>query len=402
MYAFSGYYPTHTRELIMGQKIIVASNGYPELDVYLDENRIKKVFLVCGRAFFLMTISNYFKNLEMRKGIKVVYFNDFKANPSYDSIVEGVESFRRSKCDFIIAVGGGSAIDIAKCIKIYARADLRQPYLEQSLIPNEIKLLVIPTTAGSGSEATHYAVVYYNGEKQSISDSSCLPSAVVMDPSGLVTLPDYQRKVTMMDAFCHAIESFWSINSNEESRRYSSKAIQLILDNMDLYLSNDMTGNEKMLWAANFSGRAINITQTTAGHAMCYKLTTLCGIAHGHAAALCVARLWPYMIVHIDKCIDFRGKEYLKNMFDEIAGVMGCEDAMSAAVMFQDILKKMNLKYGEINGSVSIDVLRNSVNSIRLKNNPVILDNDTLRDLYFDILGEYSKPWSGINVLLHD
>ena len=147
----------------------------------------------------------------------------------------------------------------------------------------------MPTTAGTGSEATRYAVIYFDGEKQSISDYSCIPSAVLMDASVLKTLPIYQKKSTMMDAFCHAIESYWSVNSSEESRQYSRRAIQLIMENKDLYIGNDETGNTQMLKAAHLAGKAINLTQTTAGHAMCYKLTSLYGIAHGHAAALCVS-----------------------------------------------------------------------------------------------------------------
>ena len=91
----------------------------------------------------------------------------------------------------------------------------------------------------------------------------------------------------MMDAFCHALESFWSVNSTEESRRYSKEAIELVLENMEEYLLNTTDGNAGMLLAANIVGKAINITQTTARHAMCYKITSLFGCAHGHAAVLC-------------------------------------------------------------------------------------------------------------------
>lgn len=76
-----------------------------------------------------------------------------------ESIVNGVALFREENCEIIIAVGGGSAMDVAKCIKLYSNVDSKINYLEQKIIPNDIKLLAIPTTSGSGSEATRFAVI---------------------------------------------------------------------------------------------------------------------------------------------------------------------------------------------------------------------------------------------------
>ena len=85
---------------------------------------------------------------------------------------------------------------------------------------------------------------------------------------------------------CHSMESFWSVNSTEESKQYSREAIQLMMKYKNAYLANEAIGNTAMLKAANIAGKAINITQTTAGHAMCYKLTSLYGIAHGHRKSI--------------------------------------------------------------------------------------------------------------------
>lgn len=100
---------------------------------------------------------------------------------------------------------------------------------------------------------------------------------------------------------------------------------------MEPYLANRSEGNAIMLRAANLAGRAINIAQTTAGHAMCYKLTSLYGISHGHAASLCVRKLWPFMIENISLCTDERGAAYLMDTFSEIAKAMGCSSPIEAA-----------------------------------------------------------------------
>lgn len=276
-------------------------------------------------------------------------------------------------------------MDVAKCIKLFANMAADEDYLEQSIVPNSIPFLAVPTTAGSGSEATKYAVIYVNGEKQSITHESCIPGTVFMDAAALETLPIYHKKATMMDALCHAIESFWSVNSTGESRRCSEIAIRMILENWEAYLANDVRGNENMLKAANAAGMAINVTQTTAGHAMSYKLTGLYGIAHGHAVALCVAELWPYMLKHVEDCCDQRGKKHLERVFAEIAVIMGCSKAEEAAFLFQRRLLEMGLPV-PVAKEEDYATLRLSVNPVRLKNNPVRLSGTAIEELYRRIL----------------
>ena len=189
----------------------------------------------------------------------------------------------------------------------------------------------------------------------------------------------------MLDALCHAIESFWSVNSTDESKVYSKEAIKLILENMDGYLANDKIANRHMLKAANTAGKAINITQTTAGHAMCYKLTSLFGIAHGQAAAMCVRKLLPYMVSHTEKCIDARGKSYLETVFAELSQAMGCSDSSKLYDKFESIYQSMHFekpKYTERD----IEELTHSINPVRLKNHPIALDLETIESLYQQIL----------------
>ena len=368
------------------QILLKADCHYNELDHYFETNSVKKIFLVCGNSIGKLPLDSYFQNLEKRKGISVVYFQNFTPNPRYEEVVKGVALFQQSGCDLIAAVGGGSAMDVAKCIKLYSNMEPGENYLTQAITPSSTKFLAVPTTAGTGSEATRYAVIYYQGEKQSISDESCIPSAVLMDPSVLKTLPDYQRKATMLDALCHGMESFWSVHSTEESRQYSRQAIQKILKNRDSYLQNDASGNAGMLYAANLAGKAINITQTTAGHAMCYKLTSLYGISHGHGAALCVTKLWPYMQAHLERCIDPRGENYIQEIFTEIAHTMGygsTEEGIAALQTFYDNLKLSS----PVPSKQDYDILKHSVNPERLKNNPIALDEDAIDYLYHQILG---------------
>lgn len=391
------------------QVIIKIKDDINIIDEYLKELNAAKMLLVCGGSIKYLKYDSYFESLQKRTGIEVVRFSDFSPNPDYQSVVNGVELLRKEQCDMIVAVGGGSAIDVAKCIKLFANMDGGN-YLEQMIVPNDIPFMVIPTTAGTGSEATHFAVIYYKGEKKSVADQSSIPGIVVFDSSVLDKLPVYQKKATMMDAFCHAVESFWSVNSTDESKEYSKEALSLLLDNMDGYLDDhkasdmpDINGclgdevidsnvrinhnayNENMQRAAYLAGKAINITQTTAGHAMCYKLTSLYGIAHGHAAALCVSKLFPYMVSHTEDFSDARGKEYLDSMFLELSKALKCENTDPAYGFIERLIAKLELTIPKASDE-DYEMLRRSVNAERLKNNPVRLSEEVIDMLYREIL----------------
>ena len=306
----------------------------------------KKPLLVCDGAF---------DHLGITLPYEFVRFSDFTSNPLYEDVKAGVKALRQNKCDFIVAIGGGSSIDVAKSIKYYNRVDL--------------PLMAVPTTSGTGSEATHFAVIYKNGEKFSIADERLLPDHVILQPDLLKTLPIYQKKCTMLDALCQAIESWWSKKATSESIFYSKKAIKLILSNMDSYLKNEAEGNKNMLIASNLAGKAINITTTTAPHAMSYKLTSLYGLPHGHAAALCLPKVWRYMK-------DFEG----------IASALGKESSEDAILFFEELLQSLEIFPPPIVRIGDLDILTDSVNTQRLKNNPVILDRDTIKALYEEIL----------------
>lgn len=369
----------------MTQTVIQIRESYQELLNYLSRNRIRRIFIVCDQAYRFLKISQWLEEMEASSRLSLVRFDHFHPNPDYESVVEGVQAFRDSESQAIWAIGGGSAIDVAKCIKLYAHMDSRENYLHQAVVPNDIPLMAMPTTAGTGSEATRYAVIYHNGVKQSISNQSCIPALVILDSSALKTLPAYQRKSTMLDALCHAVESFWSVHATEESRAYSRTALKQIRRYAPAYLANQDEGNAGMLLAANVAGKAINLTQTTAGHAMCYKLTSLYGIAHGHAAALCVSALWPCMLGQMERCIDPRGVDYLKKSMRQLAEAVDCATPEEAADWFTEFLKDLDMP----TLAASLDdlpLLCQAVNPTRLANHPVAMNVETIDRLYRQIL----------------
>lgn len=318
-------------------------------------------------------------------------FSDFTPNPLYEQVCNGIELLKTSNCDTILAVGGGSAIDVAKCIKLAILAEEGNAAIIPPLVSTRVAcdgaklpFIAIPTTAGTGSESTHNAVMYYEGAKQTVTNDGVLPDYAILESSVLKTLPLYQKKCTMMDALCQGIESWWSVNSTEESYEYSRKTIELIMANWRKYIfENDDEAAKQIMLAANYGGRAINITQTTAAHAFSYKITSLYKLPHGHAVAVCLPEIWEYMIGQMDKCIDSRGQDYLAGIFEKISKAMGCENPKKTIAVFQQMMVDMELK-NPISGNreEELEVLSTSVNPVRLKNNPVELERDVIYYLY--------------------
>lgn len=345
-----------------------------------------KVLLVCDSSFPFLNIREDIENM----GIPYVVFSDFTPNPLYEDVCKGVDIFNITQCDTILAVGGGSSMDVAKCIKLYCRMDKEKLYLDKEYKDTGVKLIAIPTTAGTGSESTRYAVIYYDGKKQSVTHDSIIPDVAILEPKVLKTLPLYQKKCTMLDALCQGIESWWSVNSTDESKEYSRMAVETIMKWWREYIfENTDESARQIMEAANYAGRAICITQTTAAHAFSYKITSLYKLPHGHAVAVGLPEIWQYMIDNIDGCIDGRGQKYLAGIFSDISKAMGCNDPDAAITMFQKMLSEMDINgLVAINRDEEIDILSHSVNPIRLRNNPVELDEETIKSIYDRIIND--------------
>ena len=354
--------------------------GYENIEKVLKDIACERYMLVCDSSFPFLPIKDIFR--------PAVVFSDFTPNPLYEQVCVGVKMFNDNQCDAIVAVGGGSTIDVAKCIKLYCKMDATRNYLQQECVDSGVPLIAVPTTAGTGSESTRYAVIYYEGKKQSITHPCIVPNYAILESSLLKTLPLYQKKCTMLDALCQGIESLWSVNSTDESMVFSKIAIQMVMDHWHGYIEHNTDESAAgIMLAANYAGRAINITQTTAPHAMSYKLTSMYGLPHGHAVALCLPEVWMYMLEHADKCVDPRGRDHLEFVFEWLGRIMECDSAEKGLMMFRALMFTLDMSQPHSDNRESdLDLLANSVNQVRLKNNPVLLSSDVIKTIYKKIL----------------
>lgn len=376
------------------QKYILADKEYAFLADYLRSLGCKKALLVHGKSMLNLAVGQFLLHLPDTLGIDVVEFTDFAPNPDIESAIAGVELCRKEECDLIIACGGGSAMDVAKCIRLFREVDTTREDFLQELQSGKLPLVVIPTTAGTGSEATHFAVVYREGQKLSVAEQDNIPQAVLWDADVLRSLPLKQKRAAYFDAFCHAIESYWSVNANGESRIYAAEALRLLMAVEKDYLSGNPgeSANMLMLLAADYAGRAINISKTTAGHAMCYKLTSMFGLPHGQAAALCLDVLWPYMVKNAQR----NNRHDLQACLAEIANILGEKDAAACTEKFHELLcrHEMISTWTVADKEQTLDMLAKSVNTERLQNHPMKLDQADFKKLYGQLLAGVREDMS--------
>lgn len=354
------------------------SFGINSIKDLLVSKNIKNVFIVTTPLFDKWPLKNILDKL----GIKYTLFTEYEPNPKYEDLLKGIELFKKDDYDMIISLGGGSSIDIAKAIKLCSNLYLNNEELPKEHEYNAISHLSIPTTAGTGSESTHFAVLYFNGKKYSLDNDMLLPDYVILESSFLLGLPDYQKKSTILDALSQAIESYWSVNSTDVSKSYAREAIRIINNKLFDYINNnDDAICSKMLYASNLAGRAINISKTTASHAMSYKLSSQYKIPHGQAVFLTLPYLWDYIANNIDKCIDKRGKDYLEKILQEICESLKLQKYDEVYEKLLNIYQMM--KFDDIKATDDeINLLTNSVNIERLKNTPVNLSKEDIEKIY--------------------
>lgn len=251
----------------------------------LEALSVQKPLLVCGDRMAALFRS--------RTGLDCPHFSGYHPNPDLQDSEAGAALYRETGCDGLISLGGGSAMDTAKAVKaLLLTGDMAR--VQSSDLPDDVWLphIAIPGTAGTGSEATPFAVVYVDGQKLSLDHPQLLPEAVVLDSTLLATLPEYHRKSCALDALAQGVESFWAKRATQDSRRHALRAVQGVLDSYTAYLTGDDDAADAMLEAAYESGLAIAVSRTTAAHAMSYQLTKQLGVAHGHACMLTLPWLW--------------------------------------------------------------------------------------------------------------
>lgn len=336
-------------------------------NVYYEIASIKMLLKKFGSSKVFLVMGNHLKGSDFEKyidclDIPVTKFTGVIENPTDESVAETVKMFECDDYDTIISAGGGSVIDTAKAVKYFTGR-------------KELIHISIPTTAGSGSEATQYSVLCRDGMKYSLSEPELLPDAAVLDSSLLTGMSRQQKTVSLLDALCHSIESMMTPGVTDESRNYSEQSIKIINSNYEKYLSNDESANREILLASYYSGRAISFTRTSVGHAMSYSLTTGYGIRHGQAVALSLIFTLKYA-----------EKNGCREEFKALYEIMEDYEGTTIYEKLLNTYRKMNPKQNYDLSSAEAEILAGKVNESKLSNSVVRFDTDEVRCIYEDII----------------
>lgn len=345
----------------------------------------ERVLLVCGRRSFERSgAAMVLPDLEAEA--EVVRFSDYSPNTSIQDVERGLVVLRRVRPDLVLAVGGGSSLDLAKLLCAFEEVSSDLPATvraAEKVISRRPGLVLVPTTSGSGSEATHFAVVYVDEQKHSIAGPGMLPDQVVLDPELTRSGPAHVRATSGIDAVCQAIESMWAVGGTSESREHARLGLALSLDHLEAFVDDPQPEAARgMCLGSHFAGCAINISKTTAAHALSYALTLRHGITHGHAVALTLGHFIEAHVTtdphDLQPDIDPRVHE---QAMKQVLAALGASDGPSACERFQGLLSRVGLdtslsSLGVPRGELAD--LAASVNVERLGNNPVVFDHKGL------------------------
>jgi len=365
-------------------------NTIKELEDIVKKYSAMNVFLITGKKSFNLSGAEE-KIKSILKDVNYIQFNSFSSNPNMEEVKLGISLYKKANPDLVVGVGGGSVLDIAKAINILA-AQKEDPEIyvtgQKNLEKSSLPFIAIPATAGTGSEATRFATIYIDKTKYSLSDEKrMLPTVSIVDPSLTVSMPRYLTASTGLDALCQGIESLWAINSTDESRTYAKQAAKIAFRTIKKAVNNpDKQSRSDMAKAANLSGKAINISKTTACHSISYPITSHFGIAHGHAVALTMPQLIEFnYYVNDNDCNDKRGVDFVKKQLNEVIELIGCKTASDAKTKFNELMNDIGIE-SSLN-KLDIDrtgvklIIDNGFTPSRMNNNPRKITKKDLKNI---------------------
>jgi len=219
-----------------------------------------------------------------------------------------------------------------------------------------------------------------------------LPDKVIIDPELTYSLPPEVTATSGMDALSQAVESYWSVNSTEESKEYSTEAINLILQNIDSAVNSPSSESRAgMSKGANKAGKAINITKTTAPHAISYSMTSYFGVTHGQAVSLTLGEFFVYNYeITENENNDKRGIKYVKDNIEELVKLFECKNVYEVKLKLDRLMKRLNLRTRlsetGIKSENDINIILDNVNTERLRNNPRLLSKKNLNTILRNVL----------------
>lgn len=336
-------------------------------------------------------VSELIDSLEAAK-LKYSIFQEISPNPRDFEVMAGVDMFNKEKCNFIIAIGGGSPMDCAKGIGIAAtnsRHILDFEGVDKVTVPGP-PLICIPTTSGSSADVSQFAIILNTQKKAKIAiiSKTVVPDIALIDPFTLTTMDPYLAACTSMDAMTHAIEAYVSNAQSPISDLHAIEAIHLISENVVKALDNlsDVKLTSKLMLGSLHAGMAFSNASLGAVHAMSHSLGGLLDLPHGECNAILLEHLVKYNF------------KYSPDRFRKIASAMGLKlskenDEFVLKILIEKI-RELRTGVGIRNDFKSINIdksqipilAENALKDACMVTNPVALSKGDIEAIYEEII----------------
>ena len=275
-----------TPKLIFGQKLI---NVLPEELIKTNAN---SVFFVCDPAINKMSVFNELLKILKAKKIKTTIYSNIKSDPDFENVDDARDKIIEANPDIIIGIGGGSTMDIAKVAAITSKTGENARNIAESGIisKNKYALILIPTTAGTGSEVTHISIFSDNSDqvKTGIVHPNLYADLAILDPEITLELPPTITAFSGIDALIHALESLTSNSATVFSALLAEEALKIIYNNIVAAFENgkDIEARSNMLYGSMLAGIAFANSSVAAIHAFAYPIGAKFHIPHGLANSI--------------------------------------------------------------------------------------------------------------------
>ncbi|MFA5434095.1 MAG: iron-containing alcohol dehydrogenase [Candidatus Paceibacterota bacterium] len=361
-------------------------------EVLLDENVKKVIILTDNGVRKSGLIDDIIEQISVSQ-VPYTIIDDVKPEPSYFDVDGIVQRANNSGADMVIAVGGGSVMDSGKLFSLLSGTctSVKDILKDQKGIRKTIKSIMIPTTCGTGSEATCNAIVAVPEEdiKVAIVNKTMLPDFVFLDPSLIVNLPQHILAATGVDALTHAVECYTSKKANPLSDIFALASAKLIFLNIKEAYSeaSNMTAKENMLMGSFLGGAAITSSGTTAVHALSYPLGGKFHIPHGISNAILFKHVMEF---NFDHC-----HEKLAMICDAINPSLASQNTFKRAEYILNLIEDI-ISYTQIPDSLrsygvsdsDLDFIVNAAANVTrlLSNNCKPISHDDIRKIYNKVM----------------
>lgn len=360
-----------------------------DLPTILEKYKFQKGLLISAPSMVRNGVAQ--KIMDASNGKIKAIFSNIQPNPTVQNTDDCVEALVEHKCDFAIALGGGSILDCAKVACFVATTSYTtEVYFtkQQPITHKGLPLIAVPTTSGTASEITNVSVLTdtKRGIKAPLASEFLYPIYALVDPMLTLSCPQQVTASSGLDVLAHSLEAFYGKKHQPYTDLAAEYAAKLVFENLLVayHAPNNLEARINMSLASVTAGMAFNLTQTAAAHACSYPLTQNFGVPHGEACALTLPTFWKLNSI---------GKE--SKRLEAFSRRLGFEDSIDLANRIDEMKKDMQmcLTIEEAGVKTEEDLKLLVANSFapNMQNNPVDVTPELLENLYKSISSIHSN-----------